>query len=107
MIDIFGNETIRTIGLYQPFASLMHHGKIETRWVKKGKKPPFPLGKYILYSTLKSYSDKELDYICGERQFVRIMRSLIHDATIKLRGYAISTSKVEVERVMEKRKFNG
>jgi hypothetical protein len=49
-------EKIRTLGLYQPYASLMLHGKIETRWVEDGRKPPFPLGKYLIYSTKKSSS---------------------------------------------------
>lgn len=44
---------IRTLGFYQPFGTLMLHGKIETRWVKVGKKPPFPEGKYLFYSTQK------------------------------------------------------
>lgn len=54
MKDRIKNEVVRTLGMYQPYASLMLHGKIETRWVQEGKKPPFPLGLYLLYATKKS-----------------------------------------------------
>ncbi len=60
-----GVPIIRTLGLYQPYASLMMCGKIETRWVKAGKKPPFPLGKYLIYSCKKSYSTQEFKKIAG------------------------------------------
>src|SRR6478609_1851248 len=49
------SEVIRTLGLYQPFAALMAFGKVETRFVKQGRKPPFPLGKYLIYSCKKGY----------------------------------------------------
>ena len=57
-----GAGKIRTLGFYQPFGSLMLHGKIETRWVRKGKKPPFPLGKYIFYTTQKGKSKMKRTY---------------------------------------------
>jgi hypothetical protein len=70
-MDLFGNEVIRTLGLHQPYASLMWtHDKIETRWVKKGKKPPFPLGKYVLYATKK---------IMDAGEVVRVSGPFIHD----------------------------
>lgn len=66
---------IRTLGLYQPFASLMLHGKIETRMVAcewdsatqsvKYRKPPFPLGTYLIYSTKKEYNRTEVKAITG------------------------------------------
>lgn len=58
---------IRTLGLYQPYATLMMppYNKIETRWVKAGKKPPFPLGQYLIYSTKKAYPTKEVKEISG------------------------------------------
>jgi hypothetical protein len=59
------SEVVRTLGLYQPFAGLMLHGKIETRLVGRywdpinekivDRKPPFPLGKYLLYATKKPF----------------------------------------------------
>lgn len=68
MIDLSSSssEKIRTLGMYQPYASLMLHGKIETRWVKKGKKPPFPLGKYLIYSTKRAYSGEQFRFVAGE-----------------------------------------
>lgn len=57
---------IRTLGLYQPYAQLMLHGKLESRWIAKGKKAPFPLGKYLLYATKKAYSVKEFKHLAGE-----------------------------------------
>lgn len=66
MIDLFGNEKIRTLGLYQPFATLMLYGKIETRWVNYPKKAPFPLGKYLIYSTQRCYDFFEAEQMMGE-----------------------------------------
>lgn len=65
-------KPIRTLGLYQPYAELMMHGKIETRWIRAGRKPPFPLGRYLLYSTKKCYTLQELSHIAGGKQYNRI-----------------------------------
>ncbi len=60
-------EKIRTLGLYQPYATLMlpPYNKVETRWVIKGRKPPFPLGKYLIYATQKFYTTFEFEAIAG------------------------------------------
>jgi len=58
---------IRTLGLYQPYATLMLHGKIETRWVAVGKKPPFPLGKYLIYATQKCYNFHDAEKLMGDQ----------------------------------------
>jgi hypothetical protein len=64
---VTGNSPIiRTLGLYQPYATLMLHGKIETRWVRDGKKPPFPLSQYLIYSTKKYYTSEEFSNIAGK-----------------------------------------
>lgn len=55
-----------TIGLYQPYASLMLAGKIESRWVRLGYKPPFPLGHYMIYATQKAYEEAEFVHMAGE-----------------------------------------
>lgn len=85
MKDLFGNETkqevIRTLGFYQPFGTLMHHGKIETRWVRKGKKPPFPLGKYVFYTTANECSYETLEDWCGIDIVVEIEEILQYDVT--------------------------
>lgn len=73
---------IRHIGLYQPFASLMRHGKIETRWIKKGKKPPFPLGLYVVYSTVKRYDLGEIMSVSGRMCFDWIEQVLKGDDTV-------------------------
>jgi hypothetical protein len=74
MKDMFNNETVRALGLYQPFAALMAFGKVETRFVRHGRKAPFPLGKYMLYSCQKSYdvSDGALQDLCTREQEERI-----------------------------------
>lgn len=67
----YENEIVRTLGLHQPFAGLMLHDKVETRWVRQGRKAPFPLGKYMIYSTLTPYSPHETSLIAGN-QYDRI-----------------------------------
>jgi hypothetical protein len=86
--NLFGDEIIRTLGLYQPYASLMLHGKIESRWVKKGKKAPFPLGKYLIYSTKKAYSQKEFEHVAGDKA-KHAWKLLENESTVSLNGYAI------------------
>jgi hypothetical protein len=95
------NDEIRTLGLYQPFASLMLHGKIETRMVRCewdsatqsiiDRKPPFPLGTYLIYSTKKEYFRDEVKRITG-RFFEGAMISLSDEPTFntdKRNGHAI------------------
>lgn len=86
----FEKEIIRTLGFYQPFCSLMRHGKIETRWVREGKKPPFPLGKYLLYSTKEPCTDEQLDHWCGSSLYCNLTEALANDTTKELNGYAIA-----------------
>lgn len=70
---------MRTLGLYQPFASLMFHGKIETRWVKEDKKPPFVEGEYLIYSTIRFFNPYELFNMCGPDIVHNIQRTLEGD----------------------------
>jgi len=88
MKNLFGEETIRTIGLYQPYATLMLHGKVETRWVYHTKKAPFPLGKYLIYSTKKAYSGSEFAHIAGDHT-VDAIKLVEHDPSINLNGYGL------------------
>jgi hypothetical protein len=99
MSDLFGHYKIRTLGLYQPYASLMLHGKIESRWVEEGKKPPFPLGKYLIYSTKKSYSVESFKHLSGE--YYQAARNIItREETSILNGYAICLGDlVKVEKI--------
>lgn len=71
--DVARKKTdIRTLGMYQPFAELMLHGKIETRWRRVDRKLPFPLGRYFLYATQKQFKEYELRALCGSEQLDRI-----------------------------------
>lgn len=90
--DLFGNndnEVIRTLGFYQPFGTAMLHGKIETRWVRVGKKPPFPLGKYMLYTTQKECSQATLLDWCGPMIAAKLLFAVRADRTEHLNGYGI------------------
>jgi len=82
-------EKVRSLGLYQPYAGLMAHGKIETRWVRKGRKVPFPKGKYLLYATLKKYSVQEVSQISGN-EYGRIFGLVSQDPeSFLLTGHAM------------------
>ena len=89
--DIRDPEIIRTMGFYQPFATAMLHGKVETRWVQKGKKPPFPLGKYLMYSTRKSCSHIDLLGWCDNSNINKLSEIQSNDLTANLNGFAICT----------------
>lgn len=94
MTDLFGNinEEIRTLGFYQPFCSLMEHHKVETRWVKAGKKPPFILGKYLLYTT-KEPAGEKINTWCGEEDLA-LIKKLFNDGSTLLNGYALLTGEL-------------
>lgn len=81
-IDTFKSyNIIRTLGFYQPFCSLMFHGKLETRWVRKGRKPPFPLGRYLFYSTINKCENPTLYQWCGAEIRLTIEETLAGDIT--------------------------
>lgn len=81
------NGKIRTLGFYQPFCTLMLYGKIETRWVRKGRIPPFPKGKYLLYTTKKPAGDKIYDW-CSVPTIMSIDETCKHENK-SLNGYAL------------------
>ncbi len=95
-------EEIRTLGFYQPFCSLMFHGKKETRWVRKGRKPPFPLGEYLLYSTKKPCDNSTLLKWCGPEIMLSITHELVGDVTRLLNGTAIGIANLTNVRLMTK-----
>jgi len=72
---------MRTLGFYQPFCSLMFHGKLETRWVREGKKPPFPEGEYLLYSTIEPCDAFTLYNWCGPEIALNIQKKLEGDTS--------------------------
>lgn len=99
MNDLFGQEVIRTIGMYQPFCSMMltPYNKLETRWALEGRRPSYPLGKYIGYSTLKP---------CTDEQFIEWTGGTKRPEYLKqepLNGYAIWLGEVTGMRLMEKK----
>ena len=81
---------IRTIGFYQPFGTLILHGKKETRWVREGRNPPFPKGQYLIYTTKKSCDRKTLQLWVGDKLLYKIHEAIEGDSTSKLDGYAIA-----------------
>lgn len=97
------NEIIRTLGFYQPFCSLMFHGKKETRWVRKGKKPPFPLGKYLFYSTKNPCEKPTLFQWCGAEIMLSITETLAGDVTRFMNQSALGTADLVNIRLMTKK----
>lgn len=91
MSDLFGDSTekIRTIGFYQPFCSLMLHGKIETRWVRVGRFAPFPMGKYIGYSTKKECTTEQIMDWSGIEISNLILKTLHREETKSMNGFAL------------------
>src|SRR5690348_11535546 len=90
--NLFGvkeDEIIRTLGFFQPFCTAMLHGKIETRWIRKGRKPPMPLGKYLLYSTKKRCSNADLFNWCGPEILNELYTEINNDLTKQYDGYAL------------------
>lgn len=86
-------EPIRTLGFYEPFGSLMLKGKIETRWVDVTRKPPFPLGKYVFYTTKKPCSNPQLFEWSGAELMATII-NLLKDGTRHKNGYAIAVGEL-------------
>jgi hypothetical protein len=95
-------EPIRTLGFYQPFCSLMFHGKKETRWVRKGKKPPFPIGRYLLYSTKNKCEAPTLFQWCGPEIMLLITQTLEGDVTRFINGMALGFGELVNIRLMVK-----
>lgn len=95
-----GNIEIRTLGFYQPFCSLMFHGKLETRWVRKRRKPPFPLGQYLFYSTKNKCENPTLYQWCGADIRLTIEETLAGDVTRFMNRTALGVGTLENVRLM-------
>lgn len=80
----------------------MLHGKKETRWVRKGFKPPFPLGEYLFYSTKKKCDNSTLFQWCGPELILSITETLSGDITRFMNGTAIGTGTLVNVRLMTK-----
>jgi hypothetical protein len=80
----------------------MLHGKIETRVVKAGRKPPFPLGRYLIYTTKKAAEQWVVFDACGPEMTARINSIMKTEPTAKLNGYAIAIGTLSAVRPMVK-----
>lgn len=97
-MDIF-NEEIRALSWKEPFASLMLHGKIETRtWDTKYQ------GLVLICASKIMYGQFDVQDICGRTQFERIfsideMRKKAEQGFIH-RGAAIAIGRLVASRPM-------
>lgn len=92
-------EQIRTIGLYQPFGSLMlpDYNKLETRWTREGHTAPFPLGKYLIYTTKTPADIPAMVEWCGIGLAAGINELMATEKTIHYNGYALGLAEL-IER---------
>lgn len=94
---ISGKEKIMSLGLYQPYASLMLHGKLETRNRKTNVR-----GWVLLYSTKKVAPGWLVTAISGIPIREKIDTILKDDKTKDLRGHAIALGYLSDCRPMER-----
>lgn len=92
-IDKYGKDTVvRALSWKQPFASLMLHGKVETRvWDSKYT------GWVLICASKKGYTSREMTQICGLEQFNRIYSIFQGDHTnwsTQETGVAIAVGKL-------------
>jgi hypothetical protein len=91
MKDLFDNEPMRSLSWKEPFASLMLHGKWETRvW------PTAYRGLVLICATQYAYTETNVLAICGADQYNRIRKTLgdnfyKHDTT---HGKAIAVGRL-------------
>jgi hypothetical protein len=71
MTDLFGEDPIRALSWKEPFASLMFHGKIETRtW------PTTYRGLVLICCTQYAFTRANVVAMSGEKQYERIKKAL-------------------------------
>lgn len=100
MKDLFGNEPveiIRTIGLYNPYCTLMlpPYNKIETRKITSDRKPGFSFGRYVFYSTLNPIDDLKLLKWAGGDLYRRIFDLLYNEPAQYLNGYILGIGELK------------
>jgi hypothetical protein len=98
MIDLFGTESLRMLGWKQPFASLMLHGKIETRTWNTAYR-----GKVLIYSTKEIFTTDDLleQGLCDELLIDKIKDTLRMEETVELLGTAFATGELIHTRRMK------
>lgn len=86
--DLFGNEyfiPVMALTWKQPFASLMLHGKLETReWATRHR------GKVLICSGLERYLDVTIEEMSGIETRKRIDSILLSEPTANARGKIIA-----------------
>lgn len=96
MQDLFGNEKIMALSWNQPFASLMLHGKIETRKYKTNVR-----GRILICSCKEVYPNYKLFNISGPLHMLKINETLCDELTKELLGYAIAIGNLTDCRKMQ------
>lgn len=96
--DLFGNyhiEPIHYLTWHQPFASLMLHGKKETR-------PAITCvrGTVLILASQNAYIEPVLRDMCGDRLLSLINETLKNEPTRDLRGMAIAIANLTGCRAM-------
>ncbi len=90
-------EEIRSLSFKQPYASLMLHGKIETRsWPTKYR------GRVLICASKKPYTESEMLGISGEVQTQRILIKIHGEKMKEPEGVAIAVGNLVDCRPMTK-----
>jgi hypothetical protein len=84
MRTLFDTEEVKMLGFWQPFASLMFYGKIETR-----RRNTSYRGKVIGYSTLEQFEGPQLFELCGPEILISIVETLRDEPTKTEKGVAL------------------
>jgi len=104
MTDLFGNKEIRALSWKEPFATLMLHGKIETRtW------PTSYRGLVLICASKQPYTHRQVANISGT-QLDRIYQTIkYYDQMDSTLGHAIAVGELvdcwEMEEVDEDKCF--
>lgn len=93
----YPNETVRALSWKQPFASLMLHGKIETRvWNSKYR------GWVLICASKQPYNKNLVYQIAGENheRYLSIVETLKNDKTAGINGKAIAVGYLTSSKFM-------
>lgn len=97
MTNFFGEPTYRLLTWKQPFASLMLHGKIETRtWPTRYR------GLVLIHAGAGVFSPTELLELCGAELQAEIDRRLKNEPTRHLSGMALAVGELVDCRPMQR-----
>lgn len=89
MKDLFGEEPMLALSWKQPFGTAMLYEKDETRtWNTKYR------GLVLICTSKAAYDEKTAIQICGEIQFIRLLKTVSNNTTLNLGGYAIAVGRL-------------